>query len=258
MAPPGAVYDTRLMKLEEIVSYLDHLLRIAEFDDYPHALNGLQLQNSGRVTKVAVAVDACEPVLEMTVAAGADLLVVHHGLLWGGLQTFTGPFYRKLKLAMANDLAIYSAHLPLDAHSRHGNNALLCDALGLPEPRRSFLQIGFRVDVQIERDLLRENLERAVGGKVHLAPGGPTVSRSVGVVTGAAGGEVAKAAEEGVDTFVTGEGPHWSFTAAEELGINLFYAGHYATEVFGVQELGRLLEARFELPWEFLDHPTGL
>jgi dinuclear metal center YbgI/SA1388 family protein len=247
-----------MMKLEEIVSYQDDLLRITEFDDYPNALNGLQLQNSGIVTKVAVAVDACESVLEMTAGAGADLLIVHHGLLWGGLQTFTGPFYRKLKLAMTNNIAIYSAHLPLDAHPRYGNNALLCDALGFSETRRSFLQIGFQVDVQIGRDLLRENLERAVGAKVHLAPGGPAVSRRVGVVTGGAGGEVAKAAAEGVDTFITGEGPHWSFTAAEELGINLFYAGHYATEVFGVQALGRLLHAKFELPWQFLDHPTGL
>jgi dinuclear metal center YbgI/SA1388 family protein len=246
------------MKLEEIVRYQNDLLRITEFDDYPNALNGLQLQNSGIVTKVAVAVDACGPVLELAAAAGADLLIVHHGLLWGGLQTLTGPFYRKVKLAMANNMAIYSAHLPLDAHPRYGNNALLCDALGFSETRRSFLQIGFRVDVQIGRDLLRENLERAVGTKVHLAPGGPAVSRSVGVVTGGAGGEVAKAAEEGVDTFITGEGPHWSFTAAEELGINLFYAGHYASEVFGVQALGSLLEAKFQLPWQFLDHPTGL
>jgi dinuclear metal center YbgI/SA1388 family protein len=247
-----------MMKLEEIVRDLNDLLRITEFEDYPNALNGLQLQNSGNVTKVAMAVDACEPVLEMTVAAGAELLIVHHGLLWGGLQTLTGPLYRKLKLAMANNIAIYSAHLPLDAHPRYGNNALLCDALGFPEARRSFLQIGFQVDVQIERDLLGENLERVVGGKVHLAPGGPAVIRRVGVVTGAAGGEVAKAAEDGVDTFITGEGPHWSFTTAEELGINLFYAGHYATEVFGVQALGRWLQAKFELPWQFLDHPTGL
>ena len=194
----------------------------------------------------------------VTVAAGADLLIVHHGLLWGGLQTFTGPFYWKLKLAMANNIAIYSAHLPLDAHPRYGNNALLCNALGFPEARRSFLEIGLQVDVQIERDLLSGNLKRAVGGNVHLAPGGPAVTRRVGVVTGAAGGEVAKAAEDGVDTFITGEGPHWSFTAAEELGINLFYAGHYATEVFGVQALGRLLQAKFELPWQFLDHPSGL
>jgi dinuclear metal center YbgI/SA1388 family protein len=247
-----------MMKLEEIVRYQDDLLRLREFDDYPNALNGLQLQNSGTVTKVAVAVDACEPVLEMTVAAGADLLIVHHGLLWGGLQSFTGPFYRKLKLAISKNIAIYSAHLPLDAHPRHGNNALLCDALAFPEARRSFLGIGFQVDVPIERDLLKENLERAVAGKVHLAPGGPTVCRRIGVVTGGAGGEIAKAAEEGVDTFITGEGPHWSFTAAEELGVNLFYAGHYATEVFGVQELGRLLEAKFNLPWMFLHHPTGL
>ncbi len=247
-----------MMKLEEIVRYQNDLLRITEFDDYPNALNGLQLQNSGIVTKVAVAVDACVPVLELAAAAGADLLIVHHGLLWGGLQALTGPFYRKLKIAMANNIAIYSAHLPLDAHPRYGNNALLCDALGFLEARRSFLQIGFRVDVRIGRDLLRENLERAVGTKVHLAPGGPAVSRSVGVVTGGAGGEVAKAAEEGVDTFITGEGPHWSFTSAEELGINLFYAGHYATEVFGVQALGSLLQAKFQLPWEFLDHPTGL
>ena len=247
-----------MMKLEEIVSYQNDLLRITEFDDYPNALNGLHLQNSGIVTKIAVAVDACEPVLEMAVSAGADLLIVHHGLLWGGLQTLIGPFYRKVKLAMANNIAIYSAHLPLDAHPRYGNNALLCDALGFSGARRTFLQIGFQVDVQIGRDLLRENLERAVGGKVRLAPGGPAVSRRVGVVTGGAGGEVAKAAAEGVDTFITGEGPHWSFIAAEELGINLFYAGHYATEVFGVQALGRLLHAKFELPWRFLDHPTGL
>ncbi len=246
------------MKLAEIAGYLNELLRIAEFDDYPNALNGLQLQNSGTVTKIAAAVDAGEPVLEMAAKAGADLLIVHHGLLWGGLQSFTGPFYRKVKLAITKEIAIYSAHLPLDAHPRHGNNALLCEALGLTEERRSFLQIGFQVDVQIERDLLRENLERAVGGKVHLAPGGPVVSRRLGVVTGGAGGEVAKAAAEGVDTFITGEGPHWSFTAAEELGINLLYAGHYATEVFGVQELGRLVEAKFNLPWMFLHHPTGL
>ena len=246
------------MKLEEIVRNLNGLLRITEFNDYPNALNGLQLQNSGEITKVALAVDACEPVLEMAVAAGADLLIVHHGLLWGGLQTFTGALYRKLKLAMANNIAIYSAHLPLDAHPQYGNNALLCDALGFPEARRGFLQIGFQVDVQVTRHLLEENLKRAVGGRVHLAPGGPVVSRRIGVVTGAAGGEVAKAVEDGVDTFITGEGPHWSFTAAEELGINLFYAGHYATEVFGVQALGRWLQANFELPWQFLDHPTGL
>jgi dinuclear metal center YbgI/SA1388 family protein len=250
--------DTGAMKLEEIVMYQNDLLRVAEFDDYPNALNGLQLENSGTVERVATAVDGCEPVLSMAVEAGADLLIVHHGLFWGGVQRVTGAHYRKLKVAIDNDLAVYSVHLPLDAHPEHGNNALLCDALGFPAPRRRFLEIGLQVEVEIEREILAQRIERAVGGRVHLSPGGPAAARKIGVVTGAAGGEVFKAAAEGVDTFITGEGPHWSFTAAEELGINVFYAGHYATEVFGVRQLAKLLEAKFGLPWAFLDHPTGL
>lgn len=246
------------MNLEEIVVYQNDLLRITEFNDYPNALNGLQLENAGKVSKVAASVDACEPVLTRAVETGADLLIVHHGLFWGGLHCITGAHYRKLKVAINSNLAIYSAHLPLDAHPQYGNNALLCDALGFPETRRRFLGIGFQVEVEIEREILRQKIENAVGGNVHLAPGGPALARKIGIVTGGAGGEVFKAAAEGVDTFITGEGPHWSFTAAEELGINLFYAGHYATEVFGVRQLASLLQTKFDLPWEFLDHPTGL
>jgi len=256
--PFHQICDTRTMKLEEVVTYQNDLLRVAEFRDYPNALNGLQLENSGTVARVAAAVDACEPVLKMAVETGADLLIVHHGLFWGGLQSVTGPQYRKLKLAIDNNLAVYSAHLPLDAHPQCGNNALLCNALGFPEPRRPFLEIGFQIEAEVQREILKERIERAVGDRVHLAPGGPTVARRIGIVTGGAGGEVFKAAAEGIDTFITGEGPHWSFTAAEELGINLFYAGHYATEVFGVRQLATLLQEKFGLPWEFLHHPTGL
>ena len=252
------ICDTEAMKLEEVVKYQNDLLRVSEFEDYPNALNGLQLENSGTVSRVAAAVDACEAVLRMTVEAGADLLIVHHGLFWGGLQTVTGAHYRKLKFAMENNLAVYSAHLPLDAHPRCGNNVLLCNALGLPEPRQPFLEIGLQVEVEIDRETLRRLIEQAVGGNVHLAPGGPTVARRIGVVTGAAGGAIFKAAAAGVDTFITGEGPHWSFTAAEELHINVFYAGHYATEVFGVQELANSLQVKFGLPWQFLPHPTRL
>ena len=250
--------DTRAMKLEEVVKYQNDLLRITEFDDYPNALNGLQLENSGTVSKVAAAVDACEAVLRMAIAEGADLLIVHHGLFWGGLQTATGAHYRKLKLAIENDLAVYSVHLPLDAHPQSGNNVLLCNALDLPERRQPFLKIGLQVEAELDREILCRRLEQAVGGSVHIAPGGPPVTRRIGVVTGAAGGEIFDAAAAGVDTFITGEGPHWSFTAAEELNVNLFYAGHYATEVFGVQELAKLLQEKFGLPWTFLHHPTGL
>ncbi len=246
------------MKTKEIAAHLDQILRVGEIKDYPNAVNGLQVENAGTVTKIAVAVDACETILKAAMEQGVTMLIVHHGLFWGGLGPVTDAAYRKLRLALSNDLAIYSVHLPLDAHPTLGNNALLCDALSFGSDRRPFMDIGWRFDVEIPRDLLRERLAAAVGGPVHLAPGGPEIVRSVGVVTGGAGGEIFKAATEGVDTFITGEGPHWSYTAAEESGLNLFYAGHYATETFGVKALGAYLEKHFGLPWQFLDHPTGL
>lgn len=246
------------MKLSAVTGHLNTLLRVTEIKDYPPAFNGLQVENSGEITQVAVAVDACEDVLRRAVEAGADLLIVHHGLFWNGAAPITGAAWRKLRLALGEDLAVYSVHLPLDAHPELGNNALLCDALGFDSERLPFLDIGWRVEDEVNREVLVSRLEQAVGGRVHLAPGGPAAARRIGVVTGGAGSEIARAAAEGVDTFITGEGPHWSYTAAEELGVNLLYAGHYATETFGVKALGAHLEERFALPWEFLDHPTGL
>lgn len=246
------------MKLSEIVVRLDGVLRIGEVKDYPNALNGLQVANEGEVTRVVVAVDACEYVIRQAVDAGADLLIVHHGLFWGGLEPVTGASYRKLGLCLKNNLAVYSAHLPLDEHPELGNNALLCDAIGLSKERKIFMTSGFQVEEAIELTELLTRVERAVGGPVHLAPGGPKTTSRIGVVTGGAGSGVAKAAAEGVDTFITGEGPHHTYTLAEELGMNLIYAGHYATETFGVKALGQFLEKEYGLPWSFIDHPTGL
>lgn len=246
------------MKLHDVVAHLDDLLRIHEVQDYPKAFNGLQLENAGKVTKVAVAVDACEFVIGEAIRAGVNLLIVHHGMFWNTTAPISGATYRKLKTAMDNDLAIYGVHLPLDAHPEFGNNALLCSALELAGERKAFLDLGWQVETEISREELQARMKKLLGEKVHLAPGGPKVCRKIGVVTGGAGGEIFKAAAEGVDTFITGEGPHWSYTAAEELGVNLFYGGHYETETFGVKALARELEAKFGLPGEFIDHPTGL
>jgi putative NIF3 family GTP cyclohydrolase 1 type 2 len=101
-------------------------------------------------------------------------------------------------------------------------------------------------------------LRRALGGDVKLLPGGPKMCRRIGVVTGGAGGELKTAADGGVDTFITGEGPHWTYALAEDLGLNVFYGGHYATETFGVKALAADLAGKFKVPWVFLDHPTGL
>jgi putative NIF3 family GTP cyclohydrolase 1 type 2 len=112
--------------------------------------------------------------------------------------------------------------------------------------------------MSVTRDDLAAKLAQAVGGPVKICPGGPFRCKSIGLVTGGAGAEVAQAAAEGVDTFITGEGPHHSFTLAEELGVNILYAGHYATETFGVKALAERVAKKFGLAWEFIDHPTGM
>lgn len=247
--------------LSELTAYLAHYLCLQTVTDYPQAHNGLQLENGGRVNRIGAAVDACEVVLRKAASSGVDFLLVHHGLYWNSVP-LVGGMYRKVRCAVEHDIAVYSAHLPLDVHPEVGNNILLARALGL-EHLEPFLMIkgqsaGLVGDCDMERVDLVAGLEQAVGGAVHVCPGGPERVRRVGVVTGGAGSEVARAAAEGVDTFITGEGPHWSYTLAEELGVNLLYGGHYATETFGVKALAEHLSLRFQLPWEFIGHPTGL
>lgn len=248
--------------LQSFVEYLERYLRHADIPDYPGAANGLQLENSGRVTRLGAAVDACEPVIAEATRRGISLLLVHHGLMWDQhLPAFTGARYRKLKTAITADLAIFSSHLPLDAHPTVGNAAQLAKAIGLRKMKPFFLYqgepIGMRGELPLTRDVLARRIEKTVG-PAHLCAGGPERIRRIGIVTGAAGSEIAAVAREGIDTFITGEGPHWSYTAAEELGVNIFYAGHYATETFGVKALTEHLSQKFRVPWAFIDHPTGL
>ena len=251
------------MKLPSLVSHLDSLLRTSEINDYPGAMNGLQIASEGPLRRIVAAVDACETVVVEAARVKGTLLLVHHGLFWNGAQPVTGAFRRKIKAALDGDLALYSSHLPLDLHPKLGNNALLAKALGLRAVKPALALKGQPVGVigsiaPVSRDAFSKKLTEAVGSEVHLAPGGSAKISRVLVVTGGAGSEVSRAAELEADAFVTGEGPHWSYTAAEELGMNLFYAGHYATETFGVKELASHLSAKTGLPWSFLDHPTGL
>lgn len=248
--------------LNKIVAHCDKILRTRDIGDYDGAANGLQVENSGAVTKIAATVDASLATTTLAIAAKADLLIVHHGLFWTSRQPWTGKNHELLRLLVENNLAIYSSHLPLDAHPKLGNNAQLCAALGLKNLKPFFEShgqtIGFKSQTKISRADLARRLERATGAKPKLIPGGKPVCKKIGVVTGGAGGELKIAAAEGMDTFVTGEGPHWTFALAEELGLNVFYGGHYATETFGVKALAAHLSKKFKLPWTFLDHPTGL
>ena len=248
--------------LTAIVNYCDRILRIREIQDNERAVNGLQVANRGQITRIAAAVDASLTTVKLAIAARADLLIVHHGLFWSARQPWTGRNYALLRLLVENNLAVYSAHLPLDFHPRLGNNALLCAALDLKKPRPFLLLGGQHYGLQsrtpVSRLTLAARLERATGERPLVIPGGPEICRRIGVVTGGAGEFLEKAAGEGVDTFVTGEGPHWTFALAEELGVNILYGGHYATETFGVKALAAHLAQKFKLPWKFLDYPTGL
>jgi dinuclear metal center YbgI/SA1388 family protein len=250
------------VSLTAIVGYCDRLLRTAQIQDYDRAANGLQVENRGSVTRIAATVDASLSTVRLAAAAKADLLLVHHGLFWAPAHPWTGKRYEVMRCLLEHNLAIYSSHLPLDAHPRLGNNAQLCAALGLKKLRPFFKShgqcIGFQATANISRGDLTGRLQRATGVKPRVIPAGPAICRRIGVVSGGAGEELQKAAEQHVDTFITGEGPHWTYALAEDLSLNVLYGGHYATETFGVKALAVQLSARFKVPWSFLDHPTGL
>jgi len=248
--------------LDDIVSFLDSELRIKEVPDYPGAMNGLQMEGQQKVERVAVAVDASLPVVRKAVDSGANLLIVHHGMFWNGSRRVTGAIYEKFKLAMEAGLAVYSAHIPLDIHPVIGNNACLAAALDLEEPRPFFEWKGILLGIcgRFEGSLnqLVSRVSEVLGEEPHVCPAGSEDAGVVGIITGGAGSEVVAVRESGIDSFLTGEGPHWSYTEAEELGMNMIYGGHYLTETGGVKAVADLLSERFRLETEFIDHPTGM
>ena len=235
----------------ELVAYLDEFLGLAGIPDYPNAVNGLQLANRGTVGRIAAAVDGSERALREASRRGCDLLLVHHGLLWSGNQPVTGRRYRKLAVAFEADLAVYSAHLPLDVHPEIGNNVLLARALGI-ELAGEFgdyrgLPVGRWGRLELMREVLTARLDALRGQRVRVVAGGPDVTQRVGVVTGGGGDLIEAAVAAGLDTLVTGEGAHHTYFDAEEGGINVLFGGHYATETFGVRALAEHVGARFGL-----------
>jgi dinuclear metal center YbgI/SA1388 family protein len=248
--------------LQEITRYADEFLRIADVRDWDNALNGLQVENAGTVSKIGAAVDCSTRTFDAAAERGVDLLLVHHGLFWAGLQPVTGAFRRQITKLLERNIALYSSHLPLDVHPLVGNNAQLATALRLENPEPFLAMkgslVGLKAQANLTRTELHQRLNDSLGEQARLFPFGPEQPRVIGVITGGAGGELHQVAAEGVDTFITGEAPHWAAVAAEELGVNLLLGGHYATETFGVKALAAHLGDRFGLPWEFLSAPTGL
>ena len=251
-----------MMRLEELVDYLDGYLRIAEVPDYPNALNGLQVEGRDEVRRIGVAVDASEASIRAAAGRGCDVLIVHHGLFWDGNVPVTGRRYRRLRLLIERGIALYSAHLPLDVHPEVGNNVVLARELGMMVEGTfgdyKGMPVGVWGRLALSREALAARLDEVLGGRVRLLPGGPERLERVGVLTGAGGGMIAEAIAAGLDALVTGEGAHHTYFDAIEGGINVYYGGHYATETWGVRALAAHLSERFGVPTEFIDLPTGL
>lgn len=248
--------------LADVAGFLDEYLAIGDAPDYPGALNGLQMEGPESVKRFAVAVDASEAVIAEA-GEWADLLIVHHGLFWGGLQPLTGPRFRRVRRLIESGTALYSAHLPLDGHPEVGNAAVLARKLGIAglEPFGDYRgnPVGWKGNrPAIRLGDLQASLAALTGSPVRALPGGPDVVARVGVVTGAGASMLDAASAAGLDVLVTGEAQHHHAIEAAELGVSVLLGGHYATEVWGVRALAAILEDRFGIEGRFVDSPTGL
>jgi dinuclear metal center YbgI/SA1388 family protein len=250
------------MKLQQLASYLDEFLEINSVQD--RSLNGLQVEASQEVGMLAVAVDASIETFRQAADQGANLLIVHHGLFWGRERPLRGPLAQRIRALFEANLSLYAAHLPLDRHPLVGNNSVLGRLSGL-EPIDSWAaHRGVNIGVicrplsALSREELAVRLERTLGGDVTMMAYGPEQVQRVGVLTGGGAPFIGEAHECGIDTYVTGERSHTWYHEPAEYGLNVIYAGHYATETVGVKALGKHLEERFGLAWAFVDIPTGL
>jgi dinuclear metal center YbgI/SA1388 family protein len=253
--------------LRDVVSALDAELSTHAIPDYPGALNGLQFGKRGRVHRVATAVDASRQAIVECARAGCDLLIVHHGLFWAGAQPITGIGYEKVAMMVEHDIAVYSSHLPLDVHPIHGNNALLARALSLSATggfgRYKQIDVGLQGTADETTDSLVERVRSYAanyGGTVRTSipvSGRRTRKWAICSGSGASSETIAEAVACGVDTLITGEGPHHTTVGAIEQDLCIVYAGHYATETLGVQSIGDFVAQRFGLRSTFLLLPTG-
>jgi dinuclear metal center YbgI/SA1388 family protein len=254
--------------LADVARHLDTVLRTNDVPDYPGAMNGVQVEHDGPVNRCAVAVDASLHTIDAAIAAGCNLLVVHHGLFWGGTQPLRGRVFQRVRRLLAHDVAVYASHLPLDIHPTLGNNALMARALELTPSggfaRYQSIAVGVMGDADIATSSLAtrcDALARREGGQlvtVGVTPERRTHRWALCTGAGASSDTLREASAAGVDTLIVGEGPHHTAVEASELGIAVLYVGHYATETFGVRALGEEIERTFGVPWSFVAAPTGL
>lgn len=250
------------MQRDELVRYLDEKLGIQDMDDV--SVNGLQVEGTTDVNKIALITDAALSLFQKAQQEGCDMVIAHHGIVWGGIKRITGPVYRQIKTLINNDINLYAAHLPLDAHPTLGNNAQLAQLANLLDitPFGNYhganIGVSGRLAHPVSIGQLAKTWQNAIGGTPVTLPFGAARIQSVGIVSGGGSSALNEAIDNGLDCFVTGEGRHENHHTALEAGINMILLGHYHSETVGVKAVGNDLEEQFGIETIFIDEPTIL
>jgi dinuclear metal center YbgI/SA1388 family protein len=251
------------MKRAELVTYLDDYLRINEIADY--GPQGLQVEaDNETIRRIGLAVDVSPAIIEAAASWGADMLLVHHGILWRDVERIAGPLGQRVRRLLAHGINLYAAHLPLDAHPEVGNNAQLAQMLGVEVdqwwcvPKDTPVGVLGTVKTAVSLAQFVDQIDHQLAVKARVLAHGPEQVNRVAIVSGFGADQAAEAHALGADTFVTGETSHAHYWAAADYGFNMIYAGHYATETVGVKALGQHLTGQFDLEVNFFDFPTKM
>ncbi|MBU8922745.1 MAG: Nif3-like dinuclear metal center hexameric protein [Bacteroidales bacterium] len=255
--------NRKTVTLGRLTDYLDDWLDIESYSR-DSSLNGLQVEGSKTISKITLAVDACEQSILAAVRNRSDMLLVHHGLIWGGPAPITGIMARRIGMLLKHGISLYAAHLPLDCHPVTGNNSRIAQLLGI-DPVEKFGEyqgylIGFcgKLPSPLTVKAFSAKIRRMTGESVSTFAFGKDTVRKAGIISGGAASMVKAAAEAGCDTMLTGETAHSAYHTAREYGVNLICGGHYGTETFGVKALGEMIGSEFGINVQFVDIPTGL
>jgi dinuclear metal center YbgI/SA1388 family protein len=251
------------MERSTLTAYLDDYLRIAEIEDY--GPQGLQVEaDNTEIRRIALGVDTSPEIIIAAAEWQADMLLVHHGVLWRNVEPIAGPLGNRVRLLMRHGINLYAAHLALDAHPEVGNNAVLARLLDLQieqwwcAPTGTPIGVYGSLAAALGRDQFAGDVAAKLQTSVRVLEHGPSTVRQVAIVSGAAADEAGSAYALGADTFLTGETSHSHYWAASDYGINVIFGGHYATEAVGVKALGDHLARQHRLETRFFDFPTGM
>lgn len=251
------------MQRNKLITYLDHYLRVADIKDY--GPQGLQVETDNKtIQRIALAVDTAPPVIKAAAAWQADMLLVHHGVLWRSVERIAGPLGERVRLLLQHGINLYAAHLPLDAHPEVGNNAVLAQMLDVDITDWWGAPTGVPLGVMGPAagspllSAMVEKIEQKLHSQVRVLAHGPERVGTMAILSGFGADNIAEVKALGADTYLTGETSHANYWAAADYGLNVIYAGHYATETVGVQALGQHLADQFAVEVKFFDFPTDM